>query len=71
MDPYLVSVLSNIGMFSFLALSAYVLLLAGEISFGQQAFFAIGAYMSGVASALWGWPFAVALIFGAAVGGMA
>lgn len=69
MDPHLVSVLSNIGMFSFLALSAYVLLLAGEISFGQQAFFAIGAYMSGVASALWGWPFAAALVFGAAAGG--
>ncbi len=44
MDDYLVSVLSNIGVISFVALSAYLLLLTGEISFGQQAFFAIGAY---------------------------
>ncbi len=43
MDPYLVSVLSNIGMISFLALSAYLLLLVGEISFGHQAFFAISS----------------------------
>jgi len=71
MDDYLIGVLSNIGMFSFLALSAYVLLLTGEISFGQQAFFAIGAYMSGVATALWGWPFALALAFGAVLGGAA
>ena len=40
MDDYLVGVLSNIGVISFVALSAYLLLLTGEISFGQQAFFA-------------------------------
>jgi ABC-type branched-subunit amino acid transport system permease subunit len=39
MDDYLVGVLSNIGVISFVALSAYLLLLTGEISFGQQAFF--------------------------------
>ena len=44
-----VGVLSNIGIISFVALSAYVLLLAGEVSFGQQAFFAIGAYAAGIA----------------------
>ncbi len=69
MDEYLVSVLSNIGMISFLALSAYLLLLTGEISFGQQAFFAIGAYASGVATALWGLDLALALLLGAAVAG--
>jgi branched-chain amino acid transport system permease protein len=68
MDDYTVSVLANIGMFAFIALSAYLLLIAGEISFGQQAFFAIGAYASAVATALWGWPFALALVFGAAAG---
>src|SRR5262245_23386590 len=68
MDDYLVSVLSNIGVISFIALSAYLLLLTGEISFGQQAFFAIGAYAAGIATALWGWPLAFALIFGAAIG---
>lgn len=67
MDDYLVGVLSNIGVVSFVALSAYLLLLTGAISFGQQAFFAIGAYAAGVATALWGWPLAAALALGAAV----
>ena len=56
MDDYLIGVLSNIGIISFIALSAYLLLLAGEISFGQQAFFAIGAYAAGIGTALWSWP---------------
>ncbi len=71
MDDYVISVLANIGMFSFLALSAYLLLITGEISFGQQAFFGIGAYASGIATALWGLPFALALLIGAAAGGIA
>jgi branched-chain amino acid transport system permease protein len=71
MDDYVISVLANIGMFSFIALSAYLLLLTGEISFGQQAFFAIGAYASGIATALWGLPFVVALLIGAVCGGVA
>ncbi len=71
MNDYVISVLANIGMFSFLALSAYLLLITGEISFGQQAFFAIGAYASGIATALWGLPFALALVVGAAAGGTA
>ena len=71
MDDYLIGVLSNIGVMSFLALSAYLLLLTGEISFGQQAFFAIGAYAAGIATALWGWPLAAALVWGAATGAAA
>ena len=71
MDSYLVSVLSNIGMISFIALSAYLLLLVGEISFGQQAFFAISAYGAGIATAIWGWPFWLGLIWGAALAGLA
>ena len=69
MDDYLVGVLSNIGVISFVALSAYLLLLTGEISFGQQAFFAIGAYAAGIATAMWGWPLTAALVWGAAIGG--
>src|SRR5216684_273271 len=65
MDDYLIGVLSNIGIISFIALSAYVLLLTGEISFGQQAFFAIGAYASGIATALWHWPLGAGLAWGA------
>jgi branched-chain amino acid transport system permease protein len=71
MDDYLISVLSNIGIISFIALSAYLLLLTGEISFGQQAFFAIGAYVAGIATAMWGWPLAAGLAWGAAAGAAA
>jgi branched-chain amino acid transport system permease protein len=71
MDDYLISVLSNIGIISFIALSAYLLLLTGEISFGQQAFFAIGAYAAGIATAMWGWPLAAGLAWGAATGAAA
>jgi branched-chain amino acid transport system permease protein len=67
MDGYLVAVLSNVGMLAFLGLSAYLLLLLGQISFGQQAFFALGAYASGVATAVWGWSLAAALVLGAGV----
>ena len=71
MDEHFIGVLSNIGVLSFIALSAYLLLLTGEISFGQQAFFGIGAYASGIATALWGWPLSLALFFGATSGALA
>jgi branched-chain amino acid transport system permease protein len=71
MDDHLIGVLSNIGVISFLALSAYLLLLTGEISFGQQGFFAVGAYAAGIATALWNWPLAAALVLGAGVAGIA
>lgn len=70
MDDHLISILSNIGMISFVALSAYVLLLSGEISFGQQAFFAIGAYAAGIATAMWQWPLASGLLLGAFAGAL-
>jgi branched-chain amino acid transport system permease protein len=71
MDDHWIGVLSNIGVMSFLALSAYLLLLTGEISFGQQAFFAIGAYAAGIGTALWGWPLFAALGWGALVAALA
>jgi hypothetical protein len=45
---------------SLLALSAYLMLLVGRVSFGQQAFFGLGAYASGVLSAMFqaNWDFA-------------
>ena len=70
MDDYLVGVLANIGIISFVALSAYVLLLAGEVSFGQQAFFALGAYAAGMGTAMLRWPLAPALLLGALVGAL-
>ncbi len=71
LDDHLIGVLSNMGMISFIALSAYLVLVVGEISFGQQAFFAISAYASGIASAMWGWPFLGAVLWGAAIAGLA
>lgn len=71
MDAHTTGVLTNIGLFSFLALSAYLLLVAGELSFGQQAFFGIGAYAGGIATALYGWPLPLALLAAMAAGGLA
>ncbi len=71
MDDHLIGILSNIGMISFIALSAYLLLIVGEISFGQQAFFAIGAYAAGIATAMWGWDFWPGLVWGASIAALA
>jgi branched-chain amino acid transport system permease protein len=71
MDDYLVGVLTNIGLFGFLAISAYLLLLAGEMSFGQQAFFGVGAYAGGMLTAIGGWPLPLAAIAASALGALA
>ena len=64
MDEYFVQVLSNMGVISFIALSAYLILVTGEISFGQQSYFAISAYASGIATAMWNWNFISGMMFG-------
>ena len=71
MDDHVITVLNNMGGFSFIALSAYLLLLSGEISFGQQAFFGIGAYASGMMTAMFGLSFWVALPLAMIVSGLA
>ena len=71
MDEYSVGVLTNIGLFSFLALSAYLLLIAGEMSFGQQAFFGVGAYTGGVLTAMYGVPLPLAALAAMASGALA
>lgn len=71
MDDFLIGVLTNIGIISFVALSAYVLLLSGEVSFGQQAYFAMGAYAAGMVTAMLGWHLLPALLAGALVGAVA
>jgi len=71
MDEYALGVLTNVGLFSFLALSAYLLLVAGEMSFGQQAFFGVGAYAAGIGTAMWGWPLPVAALGAMALGAAA
>ncbi len=54
MSDYVLSVLTLMGIESFLALSTYLLLITGQVSFGQQAFFGIGAYLGGTMTALFG-----------------
>jgi branched-chain amino acid transport system permease protein len=71
MDEYQLAVLTNIGLFSFLALSAYLLLIAGEMSFGQQAFFGVGAYAAGIGTAMLGLPLPVAALAAMALGAAA
>jgi branched-chain amino acid transport system permease protein len=71
MDEHAIGVLTNIGLFSFVAISAYLLLLAGELSFGQQAFFGVGAYVAGIGTAMLGWPLPVAAAAAMALGALA
>ncbi|MDQ5850199.1 MAG: branched-chain amino acid ABC transporter permease [Pseudomonadota bacterium] len=71
MDEYSIGVLTNVGLLSFVALSAYLLLIAGELSFGQQAFFGVGAYAAGIGTAMLGWPLPVAAAAAMALGALA
>jgi branched-chain amino acid transport system permease protein len=71
MDEYALGVLTNIGLFSFVALSAYLLLVAGELSFGQQAFFGVGAYAAGIATAMLGCSLALAMLIAGLLGALA
>lgn len=68
MDDYTVGVVTNVGLLSLLALSAYVVLLSGELSFGQQGFFAVGAYAGSVATAMFGWQLAPAALIAVMTG---
>ncbi len=71
MDDYTIGVLTNVGLISFLALSAYLLLIAGEMSFGQQAFFGVGAYAGGMLTAMYGWPLPLAALGAMVLGALA
>ena len=64
MDYYL-GILQTIGVHTLLGLSAYILLLTGQVSMAQIGFFAIGAYSSGVLTVIFSWHIYPALAFGA------
>jgi branched-chain amino acid transport system permease protein len=70
-SDYAVSLLIRIGVEAFVALSAYLLLVIGRVSFGQQGFFVIGGYAAGMATALYGAPLAVGILVGAVAAGLA
>jgi branched-chain amino acid transport system permease protein len=71
MDEYAIGVLTSIGLLSFIAASAYLLLIAGELSFGQQAFFGVGAYSAGIATAMFGLPLPLGAAIAMLLGGLA
>ena len=57
-----------IGVHTLLGLSAYIVLLTGQVTMAQAAFFAIGAYTAGMLTVLAGWPLVPALGAGAVLG---
>lgn len=67
---YYVAVASIIGIHALLGLSVYLVAICGQMSFGQQGFFAIGAYLAGMGTALWGLGLVPALALGSAVAGV-
>lgn len=69
MDFYL-GLAQVIGIHSLLGLSAYCVLLTGQVSMAQAAFFAIGAFVAGMMTVLWGWHILPALAVGAALSGL-
>lgn len=70
-DDYTIGVLTNVALFSFVALSAYLLLITGEMSFGQQAFFGVGAYAGGMLTTMFGWPLPAAMLAAMLAGALA
>src|SRR5438552_3811980 len=50
-----------VGVHTLLGLSAYIVLLTGQVSMAQAAFFAVGAYTAGMLTVLAGWHIVPAL----------
>ncbi len=67
---YYLSILQNIGFHTLLGLSAYILLLTGQLSLAQVGFFAIGAYTSGILTVIYGWHIYPSLFLGAVFAGI-
>jgi len=68
MDFYL-GLIQIIGVHTLLGLSAYCVLLTGQVSLAQAGFFAIGAYVAGMLTVLAQWPLIPALLVAAVVAG--
>jgi branched-chain amino acid transport system permease protein len=69
MDFYL-GLLQIIGVHTLLGLSAYVVLLTGQVSLAQAGFMAIGAYVAAMLTVLAKWWIVPALLAGGAVAGV-
>ncbi|MGI9385342.1 MAG: branched-chain amino acid ABC transporter permease [Methyloligellaceae bacterium] len=70
MNDYVISVISLMCIESFVALSAYLLLITGQISFGQQAYFGIGAYLGGALTTMWGFDLVTAIVIASVIAGL-
>jgi branched-chain amino acid transport system permease protein len=68
MDFYL-GLIQIIGVHTLLGLSAYCVLLTGQVSLAQAGFFAIGAYVAGIMTVMYGWSLVPALFAAAIVAG--
>jgi branched-chain amino acid transport system permease protein len=68
MDFYL-GLAQIIGVHTLLGLSAYCVLLTGQVSLAQAGFFAIGAYVAAMLTVLAGWALLPSLLVAAIVGG--
>ena len=66
---YYLSILQTIGIHTLLGLSAYLLLLTGQLSLAQVGFFAIGAYTSGILTVIFSMHILPALMIGALIAG--
>lgn len=69
MDFYL-GLAQIIGIHTLLGLSAYCVLLTGQVSLAQAGFFAIGAYVAGMLTVLAEWALVPALVASAIAGGV-
>jgi branched-chain amino acid transport system permease protein len=67
---YYIGLITMSAIQALLGLSVYVTVLAGRASFGQHGFALIGGYMAGVATAVWGWHLAPALLLGMLASGL-
>ncbi len=68
MDFYF-GLLQIIGVHTILGLSAYIVLLTGQVTIAQAGFFAIGAYIAGMLTVLAGWHLVPAMLVAALVAG--
>jgi len=69
MSSYFQALLADVGIGVLGGLSVYVILAVGQLSLGNAAFMAIGAYVASMLTVWSGWPLALALAAGALVSG--
>jgi branched-chain amino acid transport system permease protein len=67
---YYVAILSIGGIHILLGLSVYLVAMTGQLSFGQQGFYAVGAYLAGMGTAMWGLHLLPAILMGTAAAGI-